>query len=678
MKLLDTFLLLILALIMTNCSGKKETEFKWQTDQFADIRILRYQVPGFEELSLKEKQLSYYLSQAALSGRDITWDQNYKHNLYIRDVLENIVKTFSGNKKTSEYENFMVYVKRVWFANGIHHHYSEKKFEPGFSFEYFTEIVNHSDAAGFPLEDGQTVEDMLAKLQPIMFDPTVDPIRTNSDPNVDVVKESAINFYEGLTRAEVEAYNKTIVDKNDPTPISYGLNSKLVKEDGKVVEKVWKSGGMYSGAIDKIVYWLEKAVTVAENDTQKKWLELLADYYKTGNLRTFDQYNILWATDTESRIDAVNGFIETYGDPLGARANWESIISFKDLEATKRVEAITGAAQWFEDNSSIMDEHKREKVQGVSGKVITVVANAGDAYPNSPLGINLPNANWIRANHGSKSVTLGNISYAYEMAGASSGMVEEYHYGEDVINRIKTYGGLSGNLHTDLHEVIGHGSGKINPGVGTPAETMKQYASTLEETRADLVALYYLMDQKLVDLGLIPSLDVGKAEYDNQVTNGLMRQLVRIKLGDDIAQAHMRNRQLIAKWAMDMGKEDKVIEKVVMDGKTFFVINDYMKLREIYGEQLREVQRIKSEGDFEKCQYLVETFGVKIDYDLHKEVLERYAKLNIAPYGGFMTTILEPEMKGDEIIDVKVRIPEDFVEQSLYLSKEYSFLPNYN
>ena len=678
MKLTKSLLLIITGFIMLNCSGDKQSEFNYQADQFADIRILRYEVPGFESLTLQQKKLAYYLSQAALCGRDIIWDQNYEHNLYIRDVLENIVKTFHGNKKSKDYENFMVYVKRVWFSNGIHHHYGERKFDPGFPFDYFKELVEHSVADGFPLAEGETIEDMLNKLQPIMFDPNVDPIRTNGNTEVDLVAQSAIHFYKNLTQKEVEDYYAKKIDKSDKTPISYGLNSRLEKVDGKIVEKVWKLGGVYSGAIKKIVGWLEKAETVTENDQQKKWLSLLIEYYTTGDLEKFDEFNIAWLNDTESRLDAVNGFIETYGDPLGYRANWESIVSFKDLEATKRVTTITDNAEWFEKNSPIMDKHKRDKIVGVSGKVITVVANAGDSYPSSPLGINLPNANWIRANHGSKSVTLGNISHAYDMAGASSGMLEEFNTGADVIARIKKYGSLSGNLHTDMHEIIGHGSGKIEEGVGSPAETLKSYSSIIEEARADLVALYYLMDPKLVELGLIPSLDVGKAEYDNQVTNGLMRQLVRIELGDEVTQAHMRNRQLLASWAMDMGKDENVIEKKVVDGKTYFVINDYDKLREIYGKQLREIQRVKSTGDYARARELVETYSGKIDYDLHKEVLERYAKLNIAPYAGFITAILEPVMEGDEIVDVKVELPTDFVKQNLYFSEKYKFLPNYN
>ena len=678
MQLKNFFLILLTGILVMNCSNKETEEFQWQTDQFADIRILRYEVPGFESLNLQQKKLAYYLSQAALSGRDIIWDQNYKHNLYIRDVLENIYKTFSGNKKTEDYEKFVVYLKRVWFSNGIHHHYGEQKLDPGFDFAYLEELAKHSDENGFPLADGETVEEMLIKLKPILFDPNVDPIRTNTNPDVDMVKNSAVHFYENLTQKEVEKYYDKIIDKTDKTPISYGLNSRLEKEEGKIVEKVWKVGGVYSGAIERVVYWLEKALTVAENDQQKKWIEFLIEYNKTGDLEKFDEYNIAWLNDTNSMLDAVLGFTETYGDPLGYRASWESIISFKDLEATKRVETISNAAKWFEDNSPIMDEHKRSDIKGVTGKVITVVTHAGDAYPNSPLGINLPNADWIRATHGSKSVTLGNVSHAYDMASTTSGLIEEYFPTEESVKRFRKYGSLSGNLHTDLHEVIGHGSGKINEGVGSPSETLKNYSSVIEEARADLVALYYLLDPKLVELGLIPSLDVGKAEYDNQINNGLMRQLARITLGDDIKQSHMRNRQMLAQWAYEIGKAEKVIEKISKDGKTYFIINDYDKLRDIYAKQLHEIQRVKSEGDYEKAKELVETYGVKVDYDLHKEVLERYEKLHIAPYAGFITSLLVPVMQGDEIADIKVELPKDFAAQNLMLSEKYSFLPDYN
>ncbi len=678
MKLRNIFVLLITGLFVMNCSENNKEEFQWQTEKFADIRILRYDVPGFEKLTLQQKKLAYYLTQAALSGRDIIWDQNYKHNLYIRDVMENIYKTFSGNKKTTEYENFVVYLKRVWFANGIHHHYGEQKFEPGFTYEYFEELVRHSDESGFPHGNGETIEDMLAKLKPILFDPTVDPVKTNGSADVDLLKESAVNFYADLTQKEVEDYYSKVIDKTDSTPISYGLNSRLEKSEGKIVEKVWKVGGVYSGAIEKVVYWLEKALTVAENDQQKKWIELLIEYNKTGDLEKFNEYCIAWLNDTNSMFDAVLGFTETYADPLGYRGSWESIISFRDFEATKRVETVSNAAKWFEENSPIMNEHKREDIVGVTGKVITVIANAGDAYPSSPLGINLPNADWIRANHGSKSVTLGNISHAYDMASATSGLIEEFFPDEESVKRFREHGSLSGNLHTDMHEIIGHGSGKINEGVGSPSETLKNYSSIIEEARADLVALYYLLDPKLIELGLMPSLEVGKAEYDNQINNGLMRQLVRIKLGDDIQQAHMRNRQLIARWAYETGKVENVIEELKKDNKTYYKINDYEKLRHIFGQQLKEIQRVKSEGDYERAKELVETYGVKINYDLHKEVLDRYAKLNIAPYAGFITAILEPVMEGEEIVDVKIKLPKDFAEQNIFLSEKYSFLPNYN
>lgn len=678
-KYLLSFILLVF--LVSACSQPekpKEDNFKYVTEQFADLKIQRYQVPGFESLTPKQKELIYYLYEAALSGRDIIYDQNYKHNLFVRRTLENILESYNGERTGSDWDNFIVYVKRVWFSNGIHHHYGNEKFEPGFSYEYFENLVKNSNQQNFPLDSGESVDNLLSKLKPIMFDPNVDKLRINLDPNSDLIKTSAMNYYENVTQKEVEIFYNKMADPNDETPISYGLNSKLVKENGKLNERVWKIGGMYSQAIEKTVYWLEKAVTVAENETQKKTFEILIDYYKTGDLKKWDEYNIQWVTDTAALVDAVNGFIEDYGDPLNYKAAFESIVSFKDLEATKRIGAISKEAQWFEDNSPIMDEHKKKNVTGISAKVITVAVMSGDASPSPPIGINLPNANWIRKDHGSKSVTLGNIVDSYNKASASNGFLEEFAYSKEEIERAKKYGDLSGNLHTDMHEVIGHASGQINPGIGTPGQTLKGYASTIEETRADLVALYYLLDPKLIEIGVMPSIEVGKTEYDGQMLNGLMTQLARIKLGDDITQAHMRNRQLISKWAYETGKENNVIEFKKRDGKTFVVINDYEKLREIFGQQLKEIQRITSEGDFEAAKNLVETYGVKIDQELHKEVLERYGKLKIAPYAGFINPKLVPVYDGDKIVDVKIEYPEDFTEQMMYYSKQYSLLPTYN
>lgn len=676
--LLSFILLVIISAACSQPEKPKEDNFKYVTEQFADLKIQRYQVPGFESLTPKQKELIYYLYEAALSGRDIIYDQNYKHNLFVRRTLENIVDSYKGERTGADWDNFIVYVKRVWFSNGIHHHYGNEKFEPGFSYEYFENLVKNSNAQNFPLTDSETVADLLNKLKPIMFDPNVDRLRINLDPNSDLIKTSAMNYYENVSQKEVENFYNKMTDPKDEKPISYGLNSKLVKENGKLNERVWKIGGMYSQAIEKTVYWLEKAVTVAENETQKKTFEILIDYYKTGDLKKWDEYNIQWVTDTAALVDAVNGFIEDYGDPLNYKAAFESIVSFKDLEATKRIGAIGKEAQWFEDNSPIIDEHKKKNVTGISAKVITVAVMSGDASPSPPIGINLPNANWIRKDHGSKSVTLGNIVDSYNKAAASNGFLEEFAYSKEEIERAKKYGDLSDNLHTDMHEVIGHASGQINPGIGTPGQTLKGYASTIEEARADLVALYYLLDPKLIEIGVMPSLEAGKTEYDGQMLNGLMTQLARIKLGDDITQAHMRNRQLIAKWAYETGKENNVIEFKKRDGKTFVVINNYEKLREIFGQQLKEIQRITSEGDFEAAKNLVETYGVKIDQELHKEVLERYGKLKIAPYAGFINPKLVPVYEGDKIVDVKIEYPEDFTEQMMFYSKQYSLLPTYN
>lgn len=677
-KILLSAILIISFMLGCKKEEQKKEEFMYLVDKFADLRLLQYDVPGFENLSLQQKKYVYYLSQAANAGRDILYDQNYKHNLYVRKTLENIALTFNGDKNTNEFNQFMTYLKRVWFSNGIHHHYGNQKFLPEFSFEYFTKLVDNSNLNNFPLQEGETVTELKSKLEKIMFDQKYDEWRITPDSQADVVAASSNNYYENLTKNEVESFYKKISNPNDEKPISYGLNSKLIKENGNIVEKVWKIGGMYSGAIEKIVFWLEKALEVAENDIQKKWLSLLIDYYKTGDLKLFDEYNIIWVKDIDSMVDLVNGFIESYGDPLGYKASYESIVSIRDIEATKRVDAISKEAQWFEDNAPFMPQHKKEKVTGVSGKVINIVANAGDCHPATPLGINLPNADWIRKEHGSKSVTLGNIKNAYSKADASTGLLEEFYFNQESIDRAKKYGDLADNLHTDLHEVIGHGSGQLETGVATPNETLKQYSSVMEEVRADLVALYYIIDNKMIDLGIVPSIEVGKATYDNFISNGLVRQIVRIKLGDNIQQTHMRGRQLTAKWVYEKGKADNVVEMVKRDNKTFYVVNDYNKLRNLFGELLKEVQRIKSQGDFKAAQNLVENYGVKIEYDLHKEVLERYAKLNLAPYTGFLTPRLVPVMQGTDIIDVKLEYDNDWIKQSLWLSKEYSFLPAYN
>jgi dipeptidyl-peptidase-3 len=653
----------------------QQPPFEVSVDRFADVEVLRYEVPGFDELSLGEKKLAYYLSQAALAGRDIIYDQNYEHNLRIRKLLSAIVSTYSGDRDSDNFRNLVEYAKRVWFAHGIHHHYSSDKMVPDFSPEALIAMVAKSDESKLPLDEGQTRGELLDTLRPILFDPDVAAKKVTLDPDVDQVVNSATNYYDGVTAAEVEQFYASKSDEDPARPVSWGLNSQLAKVDGKVVERVWKLDGMYGPAIEKIVFWLEKASTVAENDEQKAWIDELIEHYRTGDLRDFDDYNIAWVADTDSRIDAVNGFIEVYGDPLGYRGAWESLVSIRDLEATERIATIGANAQWFEDNSPIMDEHKKDDVVGISAKVITVVMQGGDLTHSSTIGINLPNANWIRKEHGSKSVTLGNIMEGFEAAAASGGLSDEFAYTDEEKARNKQYGALGSLLDVDMHEVIGHASGQINPGVGTPKETLKSYSSTLEEARADLVSMYYIMDPKLVELGLMPSLDVGKTIYESQIRNGLQLQLRRVKPGDDIEEAHMRNRQLIAGWAYEMGRDDNVIEKIEKDGKHYFVINDYDALRNIFAEQLREIQRIKSEGDYEAGKALVETYGVKVDRAMHEEVLARIEPLNIAPYKGFIQPRLVAVEQDGEIVDVKIEPMENFVDWMLESEEKYSFLP---
>ncbi|RMH61495.1 MAG: dihydrofolate reductase [Calditrichaeota bacterium] len=673
-----------LMIILTSCQNKQsETEseqapFNVTADRFADIRVLRYQVPGFESLPLQKKKLLYYLSRAALSGRDIIYDQNYRWNLAVRRTLEAMIRNHMGSAENEDYQKFIEYVKRVWFSNGIHHHYSTIKFTPEISKAYFTKLLDAVPENQLPLREGQDREAFTQWILPIIFDPDLDRKRVNLDHGVDHVKESANNYYQGVTQKEVEDFYARKIDKNDPQPISYGLNSRLVKENGVIREKVWKVGGLYGAALEKAVFWLQKARDVAENDKQKKWLDLLIRYYQTGDLKIFDEFSIAWVNDTDSDIDLIHGFIEVYGDALGYRGAYESIVELKDPVASKRIEAISAQAQWFENNSPIMDEHKKSKVKGITANVINAVMEAGDAAPSTPIGVNLPNANWIRATHGSKSINLGNIVNAYDEASKSSGMLEEFAWDEDQIKLEREWGTLGDNLHTDMHEVIGHASGKINPGVGTPKETLKNYSSTLEEARADLVALYFLMDERLVDMGILPNLNPGKAQYNDYIRNGLMLQLRRLKKGENLEEAHMRNRQLVAKWVYEKGKKDNVIEKRVRDGKTFFVINDYMKLRDLFGQLLREIQRIKSEGDYEAGKNLVETYGVKVDPALHDEVVARYAKLDIPPYAGFIQPKLTAVEKNGEIVDVTITYPEDFMEQMLEYAEKYSFLPTYN
>lgn len=655
---------------------KPKDDFKYMSEQFADIKIMRYQVPGFEQLSLQQKELIYYLSEAAKAGRDIIFDQNFKYNLCIRKTLETIVDTYKGDKNTDDFKKFMVYTKRVWFSNGIHHHYSSEKFIPEFSKAYFAELVKNSDAKNLPLIDGETPEKLVEKLTPIMFDPTIFPKKVSLDASLDLIKNSASNFYEEVSEKEAEDFYNKMKNPKDKEPISYGLNSKLVKENGKLTEKTYKINGLYSKAIEQIVIWLEKALTVAENATQKQSISLLINYYKSGNLKDWDAYNINWVKDMESHIDFVNGFIEVYEDPMGLKATWESVVNFKDVEATKRTQIISNAAQWFEDNSPVDKRFKKKEVKGVSAKVITVAQLGGDCYPATPIGINLPNADWIRKEHGSKSVTMENITYAYDQAALGNGFMEEFAASEEEIALAKKYGSLAGNLHTDLHECLGHGSGQLLP--KTNPDALKNYSSALEETRADLFALYYMMDNKMLELKLFPTLDVAKTEYNNYIRNGLMTQLTRVDLGKNIEQAHMRNRQLIASWCYENGLKENVIEKFAKDGKTYVRINDYNKLRTLFGKLLAEVQRIKSEGDYNAGKLLVENYGVKVDYKLHKEVKERYAKLNLAPYGGFLNPDFVAVIKDGKIIDVKVEYPSDYTKQMMEYGLKYSFLPVIN
>ena len=650
-------------------------EFNYIVDQFADLQILRYQVPGFANLSLRQKQLLYHLSEAALMGRDILFDQNGRYNLVIRRTLEAVYQYGTVDKSSADYQAFEVYLKRVWFANGIHHHYGEDKFAPGFSEAFFEAAVRSVDASLLPLKAGETVDTLLSRLKPVIFDPTVMPKRTVQSGDTDWIQASANNYYgEDVTQAEVEAfYGKMKAEGDSRCPLSYGLNSRLEKEGGQLVERVWKVGGLYSEAIERIVAELEKASAFAENEKQRQIIATLIDYYRTGDLRTFDAYSILWVEDTDSQVDFVNGFIETYGDALGLKASWESTVNFRNEEATRRTQTISENAQWFEDHSPVDKRFKKERVKGVSAKVITVTMLGGDCYPSTPIGINLPNADWIRRDHGSKSVTIENIMEAYDKASQGSGFSEEFVWSDEERNRIKTYGFLTDMLHTDLHECLGHGSGQLLP--GTDLDALKAYASTLEEARADLFGLYYLADPKMQELGLVPDGEAFKAEYYKYMMNGLLTQLVRIEEGKDVEEAHMRNRQLIARWVFEQGAADKVVELKKREGKTFVVINDYQQLRALFGKLLAEVQRIKSEGDYEAGRSLVENYGVKIDPVLHHEIRERYVRLHLSPYKGFVNPVMR-EVKDDSghVTDITLDYTEGYTEQMLRYSRDYSYL----
>ena len=669
-------------MLMAGCNSNnqepKEDAFDYTVEQFADLQLLRYKVHGFEELPLEQKKLVYYLSEAALQGRDILFDQNGKYNLIIRKMLETVYTDYQGDRTDANFLAMETYLKRVWFSNGIHHHYAADKFVPGFTPEFFKKALESVDAAKLPLAEGETLEALCEEVFPVIFDAKVMAKRVNQADGEDLVLTSASNYYDGVTQAEAEAFYGKMKNPNDTMPVMFGMNSRLVKENGKVQEKVWKSGGLYGQAIDKIIYWLEKALPVAENDKQKAVIEKMIQFYKDGDLKTFDEYAILWVKDLDSRVDFVNGFTESYGDPLGMKSSWESIVNFKDLVATKRTETISDNAQWFEDHSPVDKRFKKEEVKGVSAKVITGAIIAGDLYPATAIGINLPNSNWIRSVHGSKSVTIGNFTDAYNKAAHGNGFSDEFVYSEVEKGYLTNCGDLTGDLHTDLHECLGHGSGQLLPGVDPDA--LKAYGSTIEEARADLFGLYYLPDAKMRELGLTPHDDAYKAEYYSYMMNGLMTQLVRIELGNNVEEAHMRNRQLVAKWAFEKGAADKVTELVKKeDGKTYVKVNDYEKLRELFGQLLNEIQRIKSEGDFEAARQMVETYAVKVDPELHKEVLARYEKLNLAPYKGFVNPVYVAETDAEgNITDVKISYEEGYAEQMLRYSKDYANLPYRN
>lgn len=674
----------ILSLAITSCANnteqKKEADFKYIVDEFADLQIIRYKIPGWDSLSFNQKEYIYHLSEAAKCGRDILFDQNFKYNLKIRKVLENIIENYKGDKESAEYKDFLVYAKRVFFSNGIHHHYAEDKFTPACSQDYFKSLMEACNQS-----------DLVAELLPVIFDPSLYSQRKYTGKDLDLIEASAVNFYgDGITKDQVNAFYdklekadvKALGSKDgiNHTPIAYGLNSKLVKENGNLVEKIYKIGGMYSNAITEIVKHLEAASAVAENQTQKDYIAKLISYYKTGDLKTWDEYNIAWVQDVDSQVDFVNGFIEDYNDPLGRKATWEAVVNFKDLEASKRTQKISDNAKWFEDNSPVDPKFKKKEVKGVSAKVITVACLAGDCYPSTPIGINLPNSNWIRKEYGSKSVTIANITDAYDLASLESpkSMLTEFAWDENEIKMAKDYGSLMGNLHTDLHECLGHGSGQLLPGVSPAA--LGEYSSSLEESRADLFALYYVADPKMVELGIVPNKDAYKAEYANFIRNGIFTQFTRVELGKTNTQAHMQDRKLISQWCYEKGLKENnkgasldVIEKKVRDGKTYFVINDYDKLRSLFGDLLKEIQRIKSEGDFAAGKKLIETYAVNIDPSLHKEVRDRFSALDLKPYRGFVNPVITPVEKDGKVVDYSVSYNQGYLEQMLEYGKKYSF-----
>lgn len=674
-RLIPTLILGTMATL--NSEAVVDKNFNYHVDRFADIEVLRYEVPEYDRLTLQQKKMLYYLSQAAQMGRDIIWDQNGRYNLQIRQLLEKIYTDYKGDRNSKEFKAFEKYLKQVWFGNGIHHHYSTDKFTPEFTRGFFEGEVAKIDDASLPLAPGQTREEMMAVLVPVIFDPSVMAKRVNQDGSQDVVATSASNLYgDGVTQAEVEAYYAALKNPADETPISYGLNAKVVKENGKIKEEKYHLTGLYGPAIAEIIYWLDMAKNCAENDSQKAYITKLIDYYITGDLRLFDEYSILWAEDTKSDIDFVNGFIESYGDPLGMTGSWESYVNFKNTESSERTEKISSNAQWFEDHSPVDPRFRKDKVKGVSAKVITAAMLAGDAFPSTAIGINLPNSNWIRAQHGSKSVTLENITEAYEMASHGNGFNDEFVIDEPTKKILDDYLYITDMLHTDLHECLGHASGRLLPGVDQDA--LKENGSALEEARADLFALYYVADPKLLELGILDNPDAYQAEYYKYMLNGLMTQLNRIEPGNDIEEAHMRNRQLIAKWVLENGKKKgkggkDVVELVKKNGKTFVQINDYPKMRELFGNLLAEIQRIKSEGDYKAGNDLIQKYAVKVDQKIHKEVLDRFSKLDIPPYRGFINPVYTPVTDGNgEITDIVISYPENYSDQMLRLSRDYS------
>ena len=655
-----------------NPNPSQEPDFKYLVDEFADLKVMRYRIPGWDALTLRQKEYLYCLGEAAKYGRDIIFDQNFKYNLLVRKTLEAILKTYSGDRQCADFQDFVVYAKRVFFSNGIHHHYGEVKFLPACSPDYFLQLLQGSDIS--QVAGNKSVAEFFDFLRPIVFDPELYKTRRSSLPNSDNVTTSSVNFYEGITQAEAEAYYANCYDATDERPVSHGLNSKLVKSDDGIHENIYRIGGMYDKALKNIIFWLRKANAAAENSTQRHYTDLLIKYYSTGDLHVWDEYNIAWVEDNTSFIDFVNGFIETYTDPIGIKATWEAVVDYKDREATRRTNLISSNAQWFEDHSPVDPRFKKKECKGVSAKAIIVTTLAGDCFPTPPIGINLPNADWIRKEHGSKSVTITNLIDAYNKAAKESpkSLLKEFAYTQDEVDLCKTYGDLTDVLHTDLHECLGHGSGQLLP--TTNPNALKEYASTLEEARADLFGLYYLADQKLIDLGILPDDQAFKAEYMGFIRNGLMTQLTRIELGDKVMESHMQDRKLIAQWCFEQGRSDNVIERKSRDGKTYFVINDYQKLRTLFGRLLAEIQRIKSEGDYAAGKAMVETYGVDIDQELHQEVLERYKALNLKPYGGFLNPEIIPVEQNGKVVDYRVEYPTDFLQQHLLYGEKYATL----